>query len=273
MNKVVLVLAGALFTVGCASQGEREAPAGADKGSAVSAAPVGRIRGVVRLQGPLPAAAAEPVKEHTEVCGHDVSLPRLALGEAKGVQDTFVYLDEVPAVQNFASKQPLLVDQKRCQYDPHMLIVPVGAKIEITNSDPILHNVHGSQLTEEGLQTIFNVAQPVRGQRTTVEPALTKPGIVVLACEAGHAWMNAYIFVANHPYVAITNHSGEFVMPAVPAGTYRIKMWHEGVTRKRNIEALQRYEYEEPYETTQDVVVQPGADAVVNFDLTLRPAN
>ena len=152
----------------------------------------------------------------------------------------------------------------------HRRDAQLGTKIEITNSDSILHNVHGLQTTDQGLQTIFNIAQPVRGQRTTVEPALTRPGIIHLACEAGHAWMNAYIFVAAHPYVTLTNQAGEFVMPSVPAGTYRIKMWHEGVIRKRNIESLQRYEYEDPYELTQEVVVQPKAESVVNFDLALR---
>ena len=83
--------------------------------------------------------------------------------------------------------------------------------------------------------------------------------------------MNAYVFVADHPYVTMTNDNGEFVIENVPAGTYRIKSWHEGVALKRNIKILQRYEYEDPYEITQEVVVQPGGDTVVNFDLTLRP--
>jgi len=56
----------------------------------------------------------------------------------------------------------------------------------------------------------------------------------------------------------------------VPPGTYRIKMWHEGVALKRNVKALQLLEYEEPYESAQDVTVQANSDAVVNFDLVLR---
>jgi hypothetical protein len=56
----------------------------------------------------------------------------------------------------------------------------------------------------------------------------------------------------------------------VPPGTYRIKMWHEGVVLKRNIKSLQKYEYEEAYESAQDVTVQANSDAVVNFDLVLR---
>jgi plastocyanin len=226
----------------------------------------------VRLQGSRPALAAEPITQDQTTCGNSVSLPRLALSKSNGVQRTFVYLDGVQSVQGFRLRESVLVDQKQCQYAPHALIVPAGTRLEITNSDPILHNVHGQQAAEEGLQTLFNIAQPLRGQRTTVDQPLTKPGIVVLSCEAGHPWMNAYIFVANHPYVAVTDDDGEFVIADVPAGTYRIKMWHEGVTLKRNLKSLQRYEYEDPYEVTQEVIVQPGTEAVVNFDLALRPA-
>ena len=272
MKGLVVLLAATLLAFGCATEQGKDAGAGRDSAPPPPSGPTGRIRGIVRLQGALPKPASEAIKEHQEICGHDVSLPRITLGEANGVQDTFVYLDGIEETRTFAPPQSVLVDQKQCQYSPHVMVVPVGTKIEITNSDPILHNVHGLQMTDEGMQTIFNIAQPVRGQRTTVEPALTKPGLVYLACEAGHAWMNAYIYVASHPYVTTTNRAGEFVMPAVPVGTYRIKIWHEGVTRKRNIENLQRYEYEDPYEMTQDVVVQAGVETVVNFDLTLRPS-
>ena len=85
--------------------------------------------------------------------------------------------------------------------------------------------------------------------------------------------MNAYIFVASNPFVTVTDQAGEFVIPNVPPGKYRIKMWHEGVIRKRNIESLQQYEYEAPYELTQDVVVQAGSETVVNFEMSLRPDN
>jgi hypothetical protein len=47
-------------------------------------------------------------------------------------------------------------------------------------------------------------------------------------------------------------------------------MWHEGAILKQNIKTLQRYEYEQPYEITQDVTVQANGEAVVNFDLALR---
>jgi plastocyanin len=265
-DRVILLFAVALFTFGCGIDQSKDRDVGS------SEAQPGRIRGIVRLQGNAPSPDVEAITQDQKICGTSVSLPRLAVGRNNGVQYTFVYLDGVQGGAP-ASRPPktVLVDQKDCQYVPHALTVPVGTKIEITNSDPILHNVHGHKASEEGAQTIFNIAQPVQGQRTLVEPTLTKPGIVVLSCEAGHPWMSAHIFVAEHPYVAVTDDDGEFVISDVPVGTYRIKMWHEGVKLTRNDKALQHYEYEDPYEMTQEVAVQPGSEAVVNFDLALRP--
>src|ERR1043166_4173315 len=243
MKHLLLLLAASLLASGCNREQATDPRVGGDR-----PANAGRIRGVVRLMGNPPAPAAEPITHDQTVCGKDVSLPRITLGKDGGVQDTFVYLDGVAAAPWSASVKPILIDQKKCQYAPHMLAVPVGTKLEFTNSDAILHNVHGHQTTDEGAQTLFNIAQPVQGQHTPLDAPLTKPGIISLSCEAGHPWMSGYVFVADNPYVAITNSDGEFVIPDVPAGTYHIKMWHEGVTLKQNLKALQRYEYEDPYE-------------------------
>jgi len=268
--KLVVLLFAVLISFGCSTEKGNEIPPAVDNSPAAAPhGPTGRIRGVVRLKGMAPSLAFEPVTENQNVCGDRIPVSRLALGKENGVQHAFVYLDGVPSTDKPRPRESLLVDQKNCQYAPHSLVVPAGSKIDITNSDPILHNVHGHQVTDQGQQTLFNIAQPVRGQRTTVETSLT-PGIVYLTCEAGHPWMSGYVFVANHPYVTVTKGDGDFVIEGVPTGTYRIKMWHEGVALRRNIKTLQRYEYEDPYETTQEVTVQANGEAVVNFDLVLR---
>ena len=97
-----------------------------------------------------------------------------------------------------------------------------------------------------------------------------EPGIVHLTCEAGHPWMRAYVFVADHPYVTVTGDNGEFVLDDVPVRTRQLTMWHEGIRLERNLKSLQRYEYEEPYERTREVVVTEGAETVVEIELSLR---
>jgi plastocyanin len=234
--------------------------------------PSGTIRGVVRLMGKAPAPATEPIKADQAICGNSVTLPRITLGKDSGVKDSFVFLRGLPEYPNVPPVAPasILMDQKNCQYVPHAMTVPVGKELEITNSDTILHNVHGNVIGSDGLHTLFNIAQPIKGQRSKT-PAFENPGIIFLTCEAGHPWMNAYIFVAVNRFVDVTKEDGSFVIANVPVGTHQIEMWHEGVTLKSNNKALQRYDYEDPYQTTKDVVVTANSETVVNFDLTLRP--
>jgi len=240
-------------------------------GSGTPAQPRGRIRGVVTLVGTPPSSRFEAALQNKDVCGQTVPVTRLAVGKDNGVRQTFVYLDGIAPEETALPRSTIQVEQKGCEYGPHAAMVTPGTDLEIVNQDPILHNVHAREAAPDGPITVFNIAQPVRGQRTKVEAPLDTPGIVALTCEAGHPWMTAYILVARHPYVATTNDAGEFVIDNVPAGSYPIRMWHEGVRLTRVIPSLQRYEWEEPYESTQQVLVAANGETVVHFELELRP--
>jgi plastocyanin len=267
-----LVLTGAgLLISACGPEPDRSGANGAARDEVRPArASSGRIRGIVTLRGEAPPARTEANTKDPGTCGSSVPVTRLALGPNNTVRDAFVYLDGVPASEAPRARATTEIQQEHCEYGPHAMTVAPGAGLEIVNNDPVLHNVHARTATPDGLQTVFNIAQPIRGQRTKVESLLNTPGVVALTCEAGHPWMTAYILVAAHPYVATTNASGEFVIDQVPPGRYPIRMWHEGIRLTRIIPSLQQYEYEAPYEATEDVVVPENGEAVVNFALELR---
>jgi hypothetical protein len=258
---------------GCGG-GEPASQTPAAGGTPAAAAPAGgTIRGVVRLRGDAPAPAFQPIEKDHNVCGTQAPVTRLSVGNNGGVRNAFVFLDDAPAsgaAQARAATAP--VQQSRCEYAPHAMALQTGTKLDISNADPILHNVHARRATPSGLETVFNIAQPVRGQRTVVEPPLTLPGIVTLTCEAGHPWMTAYVLVADHPYTAVTAEDGSFVIGGVPPGTYRLRMWHEGVRLTNVFKSVQQFEYEEPYEETRPVTVAAGREVEVDFDLVLRAA-
>jgi hypothetical protein len=212
----------------------------------------------------------EPVAQNQEVCGTTVPVTRLQLGHNQGIKNAFVYLEAVASRDKLQPRATLEIKQAGCVYTPSSLVIPTGAPLEIMNDDPILHNVHARTATEPGMQTIFNIAQPMRGQRTHLDAPFRKAGVVALTCEAGHPWMSAYVLVTDHPYVAVTDQDGSFVIENLPAGTYPIRMWHQGVRLERVIPRLQRFEYEPPYELTDTVTVEAGGEAVVEFGVTLR---
>ena len=266
LNRYTLaLLATGFLVVGCGDNSGEVYP----DSKIATAEPGGTIRGRVILQGDAPKPATDKIDQDQKTCGDSVSLPRIVLGKDNGVQGTFVILEGVENSGNVApppAAQSVLVDQKECQYVPHTMIVPLKSKIEITNSDPILHNVNGRQ----GETKVFNYAQAIQGQRETVDITMVKPGMITLACDAGHPWMSAFIYVTTHPYVALTDSNGEFVIKDVPPGTYTLKMWHEGVNLKDINKRLQIYNYEQPYELTQQVTVAANTEATANFQLALR---
>src|ERR1051326_2389777 len=127
MKHLVVLLAATLLSFSCGRNGS--------PGAVTANKMAGRIRGVVRLQGGLPVSASEAVKEHAEICGHQVPLRRIVLGNGNGVKDSFIYLEGVADGRSFPRPDSLLIDQRQCQYSPHAMIIPAGAKLEITNSD------------------------------------------------------------------------------------------------------------------------------------------
>jgi plastocyanin len=233
------------------------------------AAGTGEIRGTVRLRGAAPVSRTETNTKNPEVCGTTVPVTRLLTGPDGGVGAAFVYLDGIDAAGPLRPAATVTVEQKGCVYGPHSMVASAGAPVEIVNDDPVLHNVHASAMLENEKKTIFNIAQPVRGQRTRIESTL-KPGIITLTCEAGHPWMTAHMLVTNHGFAAVSDDRGSFVISGVPAGTYPVKMWHEGIALTRIVPSLQLFEYEAPYEVTKQVVVTAGQTSKVDFELELR---
>ena len=46
--------------------------------------------------------------------------------------------------------------------------------------------------------------------------------------QGSHVWMQAYVWVFDHPYYAITKADGTFAIPRVPADTeVQVMAWHE----------------------------------------------
>jgi len=200
---------------------------------------------MVVVSGPVPRLPKRDVKKDPKVCGTTArDSEQLLVSSSGGLKNMIVIVEDVKRGKDVPSS--LLnsqIDQKNCEYAPHVMVMPVNAEVAILNSDPILHNIHFYQDDE----SVSNIAQPV--QNHTHKQKLTKKGMVYAECDV-HGWMQGHIAVVNNPYVAVTDESGKFSISDLPAGNYKVKFWHEYLG-----------------ETTLEASVNAKVDTPLNLDL------
>jgi len=186
----------------------------------------GTIEGTIRLAGPPPAVAPRPIAKDTSVCGGEAPVESIRVGKTGELANVVVSVNDVRAAGAPPPTAGAALDQRKCRYVPHVQAVTLGTPLAVMNNDAILHNVHGTDATAKGpAPTVFNVAMPIKGQRLPVP--MRRPGLIKLQCDAGHTWMNAWIYVFAHPHFAVTDDAGAFVIKDVPAGDHVVELWHE----------------------------------------------
>ena len=127
-----------------------------------------------------------------------------------------------------APKDPAVIDQKGCQYHPHVIAVMVGQQIVVKNDDTFLHNVHALSIDNPA----FNFGQPTKDTTgRKVEPMKTAERFKI-KCDV-HPWMGAQMAVFEHPYFAVSKEDGTFKIPGnLPDGEYTLHAWHEKLGEK-----------------------------------------
>ena len=188
----------------------------------------GTVSGRVIFEGTPPVAETVEVKSDIPTCGSSKIVPKVVLGEGKGVANAVVKILGAPGAPVLTKGA---LDQVHCEFVPHVQVLPLGATLALTSSDPVLHNSHA--FYEDG-STAFNIAVPIPGME--VSQKLDKPGVIKLRCDAGHTWMGAYIVVVPEAHYALTDANGNFSIAGVPPGDYEMEVWHEWLgTQKKNV--------------------------------------
>jgi hypothetical protein len=145
------------------------------------------------------------------------------VGPEGGLADVFVYLSKgAEGKGGEAPSTPAVLDQKRCEYLPHVMGLRTGQKLVIRNSDPVMHNVHAGSAVSANKE--FNLAQVAGGK--DLERTFDKEEVFLrFKCDV-HPWMFAYAGVLSHPFFAVTDKEGNFKIANVPAGAYTLTVFH-----------------------------------------------
>ena len=216
--------------------------AGAYEGGAVTGG--GSVSGQVKFAGAAPAPEKFDVTKDQEACGQQKTKPDLIVAAGGGLANAVVVVKAAKGEALVVPTEPVVFDQKGCEYHPHVLAFPAGSTVRVLNPDGVLHNVHVSgKVNPEA-----NRAMPKFQKQ--VDWKVEKPEWpIAVKCDA-HPWMHAYWLSMDEPYYAVTDADGNFKIDDLPAGDYEVEVWHEILGK-----------------TTQKITIQSGQDTKVAWEM------
>ena len=196
-------------------------------GASARAASWGDLTGHFVYDGTPPTPKALVITKDPEICGkHNLVDETLKVGAKGELADMIIFLrtPAKPAVhpdyeKTASDKVPL--DNRNCQFIPHVQLVRTTQKLAISNSDPTGHNTNIESFNNAFNQTIPS-NEPVITQCAKEEKFPVK-----VTCNV-HPWMKGVLLIRSNPYMAASKETGEFTIANLPAGTeLEFVLWHE----------------------------------------------
>ena len=141
----------------------------------------------------------------------------------KSAEKIAVYVDAIPDKKFDAPKEPVIVDQRKMAFIPHLVAVQQGTTVEFLNSDPVGHNVYWPSISGNK-KLAHNLGTWPKGEKKPFQ--FNDVGVASLLCNV-HPEMSGYVVVTPTPYFAVTDKDGNFEIKNIPAGKYTLKTWSE----------------------------------------------
>jgi hypothetical protein len=212
----------ALAASGCGPQQSKEA---SQPVATIDSATTGSITGTVRLEGTPPAfkpidMSASPAC--VQANASPVVPPLVVTGEKGELSNVVIYVKQGLGNYRFdAPTDPVVLMQKNCMYEPHVLALMTNQPFEIENNDPTMHNVH--PMPKHNRQ--WSTSQPAGS--AALKSSFARPELAMPVLCNVHPWMRAFVFAFDNPYFAVTSKAGTFQLQNLPPGTYTIEAWQE----------------------------------------------
>jgi len=200
----------------------------------VQAAEWGSIKGRIVVDGAPAKPAPLSVDNKDPFCV--TAKPEnetLILGKDNALVNAVVYLrvptgKKVEAHPDYAAnlKEPVVLDNKGCSFQPHITIYQVGRPLVIKNSDPVGHNTNIAVFS-------FNQTVPAMGE-LKIQPTAVSALPMPVVCNI-HSFMKGQVLSLSHPYAVATGEDGKFEIKNVPAGQNEYQFWHEAGGYLKNL--------------------------------------
>lgn len=187
-----------------------------------ASAETGEITGKVLFTGARPKLAAIQMDKDPVCVAKHKEPVQVEDGEVNAdgtLPNAFVYVKAGAAASYPVPKQPVVLNQNGCVYEPHVLGMMAGQELEVVSEDPTTHNSHLMPKNNPE----WNQSQPP-GAAPLIRRFAHPEIMIPVKCNQ-HPWMRAYIGVTSHPFYAVTGSDGTFRIKGLPPGDYTIEAW------------------------------------------------
>jgi hypothetical protein len=191
----------------------------------VDLATAGSIHGTITYSGAKPKPKLiDMSSDPTCVAAHKGKAydESLVVGAKGGLGNAFVYISSGLEGKHFAvPSTPETIDQGGCWFRPRVLGLQTEQTLNITNSDPVTHNIHPMAKVNHEWNHSQGPGDPPMHRTFSKQEVM-----IPVKCNI-HDWMHAFIGVVDNPYFATTKDDGSFDLPDLPPGTYTVTAWSE----------------------------------------------
>ena len=133
-----------------------------------------------------------------------------------------VYLEgSFPSPASLPSRQ---IVQKDFIFQPSLLAVQTGTKVEFPNEDDTYHNVFSFSPAKR-----FDLGRHRPEDKPVPSQVFDKAGMITLRCDI-HEHMRGIVLVLDTPHFVISGTDGNFKLSGLPAGNYKLKAWIDSRT-------------------------------------------
>src|SRR5213594_3840205 len=211
----------------------------------------GTITGKVTMTGgkPIPKGFTLVTFPDPVYCGRISTgtgwrlLDEFTIAADGGLKDVVVMLAEVPRGKPFSFTPPT-IEARDCRFLPFVTTVRDKQDVIVLNMDPVMHDIQAYETSHLGPRVLFNVPLPMNphhpssagvnaqyhkhlaGEPMTQTIQMTKGRrIFVMPC-GFHAYMESWGMAVDNPYYVLTDEKGQFTIGDIPAGKYKLVVWH-----------------------------------------------
>ncbi len=183
------------------------------------------------FDGTVPDESPLNVTTDVEFCGQfNVVDERLTVNaENKGIANVFAYLylsryDASPEVHpsyDQSANDVVILDNNKCRFDPHCVVLRTTQTLEIHNSDDVGHNCKIDTIANQAINYTIAAGGKLNQQFEQPERMPSR-----VSCSI-HPWMSGWLLIRDNPYMAISDSDGQLKIKNLPVGQWTIQFWHE----------------------------------------------